>query len=117
MAFPVSNIRKRCKEKGMTLAELERKLGFGNGVIARWEKAKTSPPLDRLSAIAEELDTSLEELSKEEKEVPVSTEANGDDADFLTLYHRANPLMQRLVVKMLKDAESLGEAPGENAKG
>mgnify|MGYP002515605954 CR=1 FL=1 len=40
MAFPVQNIRDACEKKGITLAELERKLGIGNGVIASWEKAK-----------------------------------------------------------------------------
>ena len=76
MAFPVGNIRRYCKAKGITLAELERKLGIGNGVIARWEKAKASPPIDRLTAIAEELDTTIDELCKEE-EIPASTKASG----------------------------------------
>ena len=40
MAFPVQNIRDACEKKGITLAGWERKLGIGNGVIARWEKAK-----------------------------------------------------------------------------
>lgn len=75
MAFPVDNIRKGCKAKGITLAELERRLGIGNGVIARWENAKTSPPVDRLVAISWELEIPLDDLCKEE--TPASTEASG----------------------------------------
>ena len=64
MAFPVDNIRMACALNNTTLAELERALGIGNGVIARWETSKKSPPYDRLSAIADYLGTTVEALSK-----------------------------------------------------
>ena len=52
MSFPVKNIRALCKKRGTSLAALERSLGFGNGVIAGWETAKSYPPYDRVSAVA-----------------------------------------------------------------
>ena len=52
MSFPVENIRALCKKRGTSLAALERSLGFGNGVIAGWETAKSYPPYDRVSAVA-----------------------------------------------------------------
>lgn len=67
MPFPVSNIRNLCKEKGTTLAALEKKLGFGNGVIAGWETAKNWPPYDRLYAVATELKTTVDELAGNNK--------------------------------------------------
>lgn len=79
MSFPVDNIRRGCKAKGITLAELERKLGYGNGVIARWETAKTSPPVDRLIAISEELEIPMSELCRAD-EKPASVSADGLDA-------------------------------------
>lgn len=63
MPFPVNNIRALCKEKGTTLAALEKKLGFGNGVIAGWETAKNWPPYDRLYAVATELGATVDELA------------------------------------------------------
>ena len=61
--FPVDNIRLLCRQHGISIAELERELRFGNGTIAKWEKSKSSPPFDRLSKIAERLGVSVEELS------------------------------------------------------
>ena len=52
MSFPVKNIRALCKKRGTSLAALERSLGFGNGVIAGWETAKSYPTYDRVSAVA-----------------------------------------------------------------
>ena len=62
MSFPVENIRAACEKNGTTLAQLERDLGIGNGVIARWAKAKGSPPYERLLAIADRLGVSVHYL-------------------------------------------------------
>lgn len=59
----VSRIRALCKAKNTTLAVLERKLGFGNGVIAKWEKAAKPAPYDRLSAVADALGVSVDYLT------------------------------------------------------
>ena len=67
MPFPVSNIREVCKERKTSLAEIERTLKIGNGVIARWEKQKTSPPYDRIVEIATLLDVPVERLTGEIK--------------------------------------------------
>ena len=67
MPFPVSNIREVCKERKTTLAEVERALGIGNGVIARWENAKKSPPYNKIVDIATLLDVPVERLTGEIK--------------------------------------------------
>lgn len=77
MPFPVDNIRAACAAQNTTLAQLERELKIGNGVIARWEKAKGSPPYDRLVAIAERLNTTVEQLSSTQKEKPTTPEDDG----------------------------------------
>ena len=77
--FPVDNIRKACKERGTSLAEVERALGIGNGVIARWGKSKGSPPYDRIVAIASYLGVSVETLTGEE-ETPAPADADADAA-------------------------------------
>ena len=75
MSFPVENIRALCKKRGTSLAALERSLGFGNGVIAGWETAKSYPPYDRVSAVAAALGVSIEELTGEK--VPASVSESG----------------------------------------
>ena len=72
MSFPVENIRALCKKRGTSLAALERSLGFGNGVIAGWETAKSYPPYDRVSAVAAALGVSIEELTGEKAPASVS---------------------------------------------
>ncbi len=62
MSFPVQNIRDVCKERGTTLAEVERKLNIGNGVIARWAKQKGSPPIERIIEIANFLEVPVSRL-------------------------------------------------------
>ena len=78
MSFPVSNIRSACKSRGITLAQLERELGFGNGVIARWEYQKSSPPIDRIIDIANFFGITVDQLiGKDTKKAPsISDEAS-----------------------------------------
>ena len=59
----VSRIRALAAEKNTTLAMLEKQLGFGNGVIAKWEKAAKPAPYDRLSAVADALGVSVDYLT------------------------------------------------------
>lgn len=72
MPFPVDNIRSACAKKKTTLKQLEKDLGIGNGVIAKWENAKTFPPYDRLVAISEHLGVPVSYLTGEtdKKESP-----------------------------------------------
>lgn len=77
MPFPVDNIRSACAKRNTSLKQLEKDLGIGNGVIAKWEKAKNSPPYDRIVSIAEHLNVSVSYLTGEDqKENP--TEIPGE---------------------------------------
>lgn len=78
MPFPVNNIRNLCKKNGTSLAALEKKLGFGNGVISGWENAKSWPPYDRLFEVAAELGVSVDELAGNEK-APASVSGSKRD--------------------------------------
>lgn len=59
----VSKIRELCKQNKTSIAALERQLGFGNGVIGRWDKSV--PNYDRLCAVANALGVSVAELTGE----------------------------------------------------
>ena len=57
----VNEIRRLCKEQKTSIAALEKKLGFGNGVIGRWDKS--IPSYDRLLAVANALGVAVEDLT------------------------------------------------------
>lgn len=67
----VSNIKTLCGKTGVTIAELERKIGFGNGTIARWDE--NAPSVARVKLVADYFGVSVDELLKEEVECTPTT--------------------------------------------
>ena len=61
----VKNIRALCKNKGISLWALERELGIGNGVIARWETSY--PRVDNVKLVADFFGVTIDDLLKETK--------------------------------------------------
>lgn len=59
----VHNIRQKCKEKGITLAELERQVGVAPKGIYRWDTQ--DPAVHKVLKVARILDTTVEELCRE----------------------------------------------------
>ena len=59
----LKNIIRLCKDKGITIAKLERETGISNGTIARWEKS--SPVIDNVKAVADYFGVTLDDLMKE----------------------------------------------------
>ncbi len=47
----LQRIKNLCNEKGLTIAELERILGFGNNIISKWDKSV--PRSDKLEKLAD----------------------------------------------------------------
>ncbi|MCI8594889.1 MAG: helix-turn-helix transcriptional regulator [Oscillospiraceae bacterium] len=67
----VEKIRALCKKRGISIWALEKKLGIGNGVVARW--AQSSPRVESIKAVADFFGITVDELLRE-------TEVAGDDA-------------------------------------
>lgn len=57
------NILRHCKEKGITIAKLEREIGLGNGTIGRWERS--SPNVDNAKKVADYFGTTVDALLME----------------------------------------------------
>lgn len=68
--FSLEPIRNLCHQKECTIAEIERDLGIGNGVIAKWEKGKKSPPVDTLRKIAEYFDVTIDYICGGQQRFP-----------------------------------------------
>lgn len=59
----LDKIKALCKEKKTSISKLEKQLGFGNGVIGRWDKSV--PSYERLAAVANALDVTVSYLTGE----------------------------------------------------
>lgn len=58
----VERIDRLAKSRNTTIKQVEKDLGFGNGMIGKWAKAPKSPPIDKLNKIANYFDVTLEYL-------------------------------------------------------
>lgn len=94
----VENIKRICKEKGTTIAAVERACGFGNGSIRKWDNA--SPAYERIKAVADFLEVPVSELTGEQKEKPPV-----DDERFLPLAERREAL-SRAGIHIMLDADA-----------
>lgn len=56
----VEKIKLLCKEKKITVAELERKTGISNGQIRKWDNS--TPGIDKLNKVADYFDVSTDYL-------------------------------------------------------
>ncbi len=59
----LTNISQLCKERGVSIARLERDLGIGNATIRNWNVS--SPTVDKLKLVADYFGVTLDELLTE----------------------------------------------------
>ena len=59
------NIKLRCTAMDISVAQLERALGFTRGAIYKWDR--NTPAVDKVIAVAKALRCSVEDLVKEGK--------------------------------------------------
>ena len=58
----VENIRRICRDKHVSIMQMESDLGFSAGLISRWSKTKTSPSFDKIVDIMRYLDITYDDL-------------------------------------------------------
>ena len=56
----LKNIQALCREKGISVSQLERETGLGNGTVCRWRQA--DPTVTRLKLVADYFGVTLESL-------------------------------------------------------
>ena len=59
-----TNVSKLCKQRGISIAKLERETGLGNATIRGWETS--SPTVDKLKAVADYFNVTVDELLSEQ---------------------------------------------------
>lgn len=60
----VENIRALCEKNGTSIWALERAVGIGNGVIARW--SGSSPSVKKLKLVADYFGVTVDDLLKDD---------------------------------------------------
>ncbi len=90
----VANIRYICKEKNISISQMEADLGFSPGLISRWNKTKTSPSFDKIVAIMNYLNVTFDEL--------MSGIAQDEDVNNASNYRKNIEICEKLI----KDSES-----------
>ena len=61
-----TNVSKLCKQRGISIAKLERETGLGNATIRRWETS--SPTVEKLKAVADYFNVTVDELLSEQSQ-------------------------------------------------
>ena len=61
----LERIRKLCEVNNTSIFALEKKLGFGNGTISRWDNS--SPTVANLKKVADYFGVTMEELLSQEE--------------------------------------------------
>ena len=56
----LANVTRLCKQKGISIARLERETGISNGTISRW--GASSPTVENARKVAEFFGTTVDEL-------------------------------------------------------
>lgn len=59
------NVKRLCKEKNITIMDLEKACGIANGTVGKWSLRGSSPRVETLLRIAGYFGVSMDELVKE----------------------------------------------------
>lgn len=106
MSDMVETIRELCKSAGTSITRLEVELGWGNGTIGKWKKAKSAPPVDKLGKIADYFGVSVEYLlGTETKKEPTAEggELSGKDMKFVEIVSSLGRDMQTILDAIATD--------------
>lgn len=74
----VEKIKELCAFQGITIKELERRAGLGNGTIRRWDDS--SPALEKVIKVADYFGVSVETLLKEKQPFDIQAFAGKENA-------------------------------------
>lgn len=89
----VERISNLVKEKGLSLSAVEKILGFGNGAIRRFDK--NSPSIDKIIALSNFLNVSIDYIIKGEEEKEIKAQISSDEMEMLNLFKQL-PERERL---------------------
>lgn len=106
----LNRLKDLCKERGITIAQVERGAGLALTTIAKWNRI--TPGIDKVASVADYLGISIDELLG--RSVP---EISAADRQILELFRQLNEDGQGAAVAMLQGlARQPGYIKSDNAK-
>lgn len=98
----LNRLKDLCKERGITIAQIERGSGLTLTTIAKWNRI--TPGIDKVASVADYLEISIDELIGRS-----SPEISAADRQILELFRQLNEDGQGAAVAML---QGLARQPG-----
>lgn len=98
----LKKVRELCKQEGMSIAELERKLKLGNGTIQKWDNAR--PSFQNIKMVANYFNISIDSLA-DDREI-----LSKDSRDFANEYETLSNNqkgMVKLYISILKNGQTV----------
>ena len=107
----LTNIRQLCVVKRTSIPKIEKALGYGNGSISGWAKAKKRAPQDRVEAVAQFLGVTVDDLLSGDEKRPAEA---GQRDELIRLFEAASPELQAAALAVLRSAEASPSTPGDD---
>ena len=98
----VERIRALCKERGTSITKIEEKLGYANGTIGKWKKARKPAPLEKVMQVANELNTTADYLITGEQKTPADPGISGQEMEALELFRQLSQDQKNMMIAQLK---------------
>lgn len=70
----IDRIKEKCKDRKMSISQIEQICGFGNGTIRRWEN--NLPSVDKVLKVANLLNTSIEWIITGKEDAELTPDEN-----------------------------------------
>ena len=101
----VGKIRELCKERGISIQQLEKEIGLSNGTIGKWDNA--SPRISNLKKVCSFFNVPIKYFVEEEAEKNKPTtvsdgELPQDIQEIIRLYDAASPEVQNAALQLLR---------------
>lgn len=85
-------------QKGVSVADLNRKAGISHGTLPSWKNRGTMPKLEVLNALCDALDITLPELLFDVDENKLS----GEEIELLAIWRKLTAEQQKAFIAMIK---------------
>lgn len=100
----IANLFRLLDEKGITSAQLSKDCGISTGNISDWKSGRATPNANKLSVIAEYLETTSGYLlgyTDEKEKSPAGAELSEKHQRLIKAYDNAEPVVQSTVDRLL----------------
>lgn len=104
----IMNIKEKlqmlCREKGITIKEMEAASGLRAGTVCKWDI--NMPSIDKVLKVARYFGVTVDDLLDAEKPAPHGSELSNKEADIIRLFRASSPETQQAMLRLLRSLEA-----------